>query len=311
MRAELTNELWAGTGRIVRTEIYGLTERELSEHPNFEQPAFLSTLARGALDELAVPSAAPTIDDYIQRAVRGGFPEVAYRQRSERAGGLWLASYLDDLVTRDAAALDTRKDPVKFRRYLQALALNTAGMPTDATLYQAAGVNAKTAAGYEQLLQNLYVHTQVPAWSSNRLNRLTKAARKYLIDPGLAAAAAQVRPADVLADAGLTGRYFDTFAAAQLRPEAALMYPRPTAYHLRVDGGRHEIDLVFDMGAGRVVALEFKAGATPGADDAKHLIWLRDQLGSDFLAGAVIHSGPGLFDLSDRIYAIPLCTLWS
>ncbi len=66
---------------------------------------------------------------------------------------LWLASYLDDLLTRDAAVLDAHKDPAKLRRYLHAMALNIAGMPTDATLYQAANVDAKTAAGYEQLLE--------------------------------------------------------------------------------------------------------------------------------------------------------------
>jgi predicted AAA+ superfamily ATPase len=188
VRAELTNELWAGTGRIVRTEIFGVTEREVSGRLNPDQPAFLTTLARGALDQLATPASPPDIDEYLRLAVRGGFPEIAYRQRSDRARGLWLASYLDDLITRDAAALDARKDPAKLRRYLHALALNVAGMPTDATLYQAANVDAKTAAGYEQLLENLYVLTHVPAWSSNRLSRLTKAAKRYLIDTGLAAA---------------------------------------------------------------------------------------------------------------------------
>ena len=59
------------------------------------------------------------------------------------------------------------------------------------------------------------------------------------------------------------------------------------------------------------MALEFKAGAAPRADDAKQLFWLRDQLGGDFLAGAVIHTGPGLFELGDRVYAVPLCAMWS
>lgn len=311
VRAELTNELWAGTGRIVRTEIFGITERELAGRLNPEQPAFLTTLARGALDQLAMPASPPDIDEYLLLAVRGGFPEIAYRQRSDRARGLWLASYLDDLVTRDVAALDAHKDPAKLRRYLRALAFNTAGMPTDATLYQAANVDAKTAAGYEQLLENLYVLTQVPAWSSNRLSRLTKAAKRYLIDTGLGATAANLTVTDILADPGLTGRFFDAFAATQLRPELALMYPQPAAHHLRVEGGRREVDLVFDLGAGRMVALEFKAGAAPGTNDAKHLFWLREQLGADFLAGAVIHTGPGLFELGDRVYAVPLCAMWS
>jgi len=80
-----------------------------------------------------------------------------------------------------------------------------------------------------------------------------------------------------------------------------MMYPRPGAYHLRTEAGRHEVDLLFDMSGGRVVALEFKAGAAPGVGDAKHLIWLRDRLGADFLAGAVIHSGPAVFELAERV----------
>jgi predicted AAA+ superfamily ATPase len=123
--------------------------------------------------------------------MRSGFPELAYRKRTEQSTGLWLTSYLDDLVTRDAALLDQRKDPAKLRRYLQVLSLNNAaGLPTDATLYTAASINAKTAAGYDQLLQNLQVLDKVPAWGTNRLTSLVKAPKRYLLDPALAAAAA-------------------------------------------------------------------------------------------------------------------------
>lgn len=116
---------------------------------------------------------------------------------------------------------------------------------------------------------------------------------------------------DVLADPTLTGRFFDAFAVAQLRPEIALRYPQPTPHHLRVEAGRKEIDLVLDMGAGRVIGLEFKAGAAPDAGDARHLFWLRDQLGADFIVGAVLHAGPSLYELGDRVHAIPLCAVWS
>ncbi len=78
-----------------------------------------------------------------------------------------------------------------------------------------------------------------------------------------------------------------------------------------MERGRREIDLVVDLGAGKVVALEFKAGAAPGTDDAKRLFWLRDQLGADFLARAVVHTGPGLFELGNRVHAVPLCAMWS
>lgn len=311
VRAELGNETWAGTGRIVRMSMYPLVERELRPGLDLGRPSFLARLATSGADELIVPPDTPTIDDYVAMALRGGFPEVAYRERSQRARTTWLTSYLDDLVTRDAAALDAAKDPVKLRRYVSVLALNNAGMPSDATLYRAADVNAKTAAGYDQLLRNLFVLDVVPAWASNRLSRLVKQGKRYMVDSGLAAAAAGLDAPTILGDGGLVGRCFDAFAAAQLRSEIALSQPRPALHHLRVEGGRREVDLVVELGAARVVGLELKAGSAPAEGDATHLFWLRDQLGKAFTAGVVIHSGPAVYQLGDRVYAVPLCAVWS
>ncbi|MHB8294653.1 MAG: ATP-binding protein [Acidimicrobiales bacterium] len=311
VRADLGNETWAGTGRVVRMGMYPLAERELRGVLDPERPSFLARLARTGADDLLVPPNPPNIDGYVALALRGGFPEVAYRVRTERARSTWLMSYLDDLVTRDAAALDSAKDPVKLRRYLTVLALNNAGVPSDVTLYQAADVNAKTAAGYDQLLRNLYVLDIVPAWASNRLSRLVKQGKRYLLDPGLAMAAAGLDVSTILSDGDLVGRCFDAFATAQLRPEIALSQPRPVLHHLRAEGGRREVDLVVELGAQRVIGLELKASSAPTKDDARHLSWLRQQLGRNFLAGVVIHSGPAVYELGERVYAVPLCALWS
>jgi len=310
VRAELGNEMWPATGRIVRMSMYPLVERELRGTLSVGKASFLERLIAGGIGDLRLPGEPLAIDEYVAMALRGGFPEVAYRERTEREQGLWLSSYLDDLVTRDAAIHDSAKDPAKLRRYVSALALNNAGIPSDASLYRAADVNAKTAAGYDQLLMNLYLLDVVPAWVSNRLSRLAKQGKRYMVDSGLAAAAAGVTAPAILEDSGLLGRYFDAFATAQLRPEIAVAHPRPALHHLRVEAGRREVDLVIEFGAGRLVGLEFKAGSAPGADDAKHLFWLRDQLGSDFAAGAVVHSGPGIYELGERVYAVPLCALW-
>ncbi len=41
------------------------------------------------------------------------------------------------------------------------------------------------------------------------------------------------------------------------------------------------------------------------------LVWLRDELGPQFAAGAVLHVGTRKYRLSDRIEAIPICALWA
>ena len=61
---------------------------------------------------------------------------------------------------------------------------------------------------------------------------------------------------------------------------------------------------------GRVLGIEFKAGAVVGDDDAKHLRGLRDELDDRFLAGAVLHTGPVMYPIGDRVFAIPLCAIW-
>ena len=64
---------------------------------------------------------------YIDLALRGGFPEPVLHLTGA-ARQAWLDTYVDQLVTRDAEALDGVRDPVLLRRYFEALCVNTAGI---------------------------------------------------------------------------------------------------------------------------------------------------------------------------------------
>ncbi|WP_322770413.1 DUF4143 domain-containing protein, partial [Frankia sp. Cr1] len=70
----------------------------------------------------------------------------------------------------------------------------------------------------------------------------------------------------MLRDGNLPGRLLDTFVAAQLRAESAVFTSWPRLYHLRQEQGRHEIDLLAELGADRVIAIEVKADAAPSAE---------------------------------------------
>lgn len=307
VRADLDVETWPGTGRLIRLDMGGLSEREIAG--SIDAPSPLATLAQGDPVALARPSAPPDLPAYIELALRGGFPDAALRL--EGAGReQWLASYLDQILTRDAIDI-SRRDPVLLARYFEVLALNSAGIVADKTIFEAAAVDRRTADAYERLLANLFILDVVPAWLTNRLSRLVKTPKRYVTDPSLIAAALRIDAGGVLRDGDLLGRVLDTFVASQLRPELAVSGLRPRLFHVREKNGRHEIDLLIELGGDRVIAFEVKASAAPSRSDASHLAWLRDRLGERFVAGVVLHTGPSVFALSERIAAAPIASLWT
>ena len=116
----------------------------------------------------------------------------------------------------------------------------------------------------------------------------------------------------VLSDGDLLGRFIDSFAMAQLRPELASMPMRSRAHHLRTREGRREIDLVVEIGDGRVVGIEFKANAAVARADARHTdagSATRSGIASSPARSSTL--GPMCSSLDRRILAIPLAAMWA
>jgi predicted AAA+ superfamily ATPase len=306
VRADIEATTWPGTGRVVRVALYGMTVAEQIGRPDVTP--LVDRLARA--DALEVPPDPPDLLGYVELALVGGFPE-AVLAGSDRARRRWIDGYVDQLITRDAAELEGGRDPARLRRYLEAFALNSAGVVQDRTLYQAAGIDRKTALAYERLLTNLLVVEAVPAWTSNRLKRLILSPKRYLVDPSLLGGILRVDARAVMRDGDLLGRILDTFVVSQIRAELSVAETRPRLYHLRTEQGRHEVDLVSEITGLDVVAIEVKADAAPDRWSARHLVWLRDRLGDRFIAGVVLHVGPRVYALDDRIVAAPIATLWA
>ena len=305
VRGDIDVQTWPGTGRVLRVEMYGLTEREIERRTataNWFQGVLRGDVARSSSNE--------RLADYVRRALRSGFPEPALTM-STTARTRWLSAYVDQLVTRDAEGVDGGRDPLRLRRYLTAYALNSAGIVDDTTIFAAAGVAKNTARAYERLLQNLLVVADVPSWTSNRLKRLSLAPKRFLVDPGLFVGVLGVDEAEVMSDGDLLGRVIETFVMTQIRAEVALMTPRPRLHHLRTAEGRHEIDIIIEIGARRLVAIEVKATSAPGPDDTRHLRWLKRELGDSVVAAVLLHAGPNSFEMDEGVMACPISSLWS
>ena len=306
VRSDVEGDLWPGTGRLTRIPMFGMTIREQLGLGSFVP--FFDRVAAG--EDLAPAVDTPDLRGYVDLLLRSGFPEPTLRL-AESPRRRWLDSYVEHLLTRDAEQVDRGRDPWRLRRYLEALALNTAGIVDDRTLFEAAGINRKTALAYERLLVNLAVVEAIPAWTSNRLKRLVLSPKRYVVEPALVGTVLGINVDFVIRNGDLLGRLLDTFVAAQLRAELASASSRPRLYHVRQQQGRFEVDLLAELGGGRLIGIEVKADAAPSADSARHLAALRDQYPETFVAGIVLHTGPRAYRLGDRLAAAPISTLWS
>jgi uncharacterized protein len=307
--AALDVDVWAGTGRAQTLTMYPMTVRE--QAGGVDGPTFFDRVTAGRALDASAPT--PDLVGYVDLALTSGFP-VAALLLSGRAHRAWLDSYLGDLLTRDVATLSTSRtrqtDSRRLRRYFNAYALNSAGHADHKSIYEAAGINRMTALAYDELLTRLFAVEEVDAWATNRLKRLRSSPKRYVVEPALIATALRLDTRGILSDGDLLGRVLDTFVAAQLRPELAGSESQPLLHHVRTQSARAEVDLVAELGGGRVIGIEVKADNGPGREAAKHLIWMREAIGERFVAGVVLHTGPRSYPLDHRIVAAPIASIW-
>ena len=307
VRAPLHSTSWPGTGRVITIDMHPLTvlEQRAVTLPHSE---FVSQVMDGRAPDLALPNDLPDLVGYIDLAVAGGYPPVLDVSSASRK--MWLDSYVDQIVLRDVPELGEVRDPSALRRLLHALIESTGTLTADTDLATAADMKVRTLRRQERMLEDLRIVMALPAWHTNRLTRLIKQRKRYAVDSGLVAAVLETDTRGVLFQGDLMGRLLETFVLAQLRPLIDTAERRVAAHHLRQQDGRREVDVILEAADGRVVGVEIKASAGPSTTDARHLAWLRDQLGDRFTAGVVLHTGKYLYPLCEGITAVPIAALW-
>ncbi len=121
VRSDLETKMWPGTGRLMRVQMYGLTQREIVGGSALAGPSMLDKIAMRSAAAFSLPDVRPDLRDYITLATRGGFP-AAFLGTPPGYIEMWVASYLDQLLTRDAHPIVANRDQQKLAAYFRALA---------------------------------------------------------------------------------------------------------------------------------------------------------------------------------------------
>ena len=287
-------ETYPLTGRALTLTMRPMTVRELKGEANRE--TLLGSLLNGKTPE---PTAGKPTTFQTEDLFRTGFPAASDLPDP----AMFLEAYAATVAQRSG---DEGRDATRFLRTLQVLATLSAQAVPDQRIWDAADINKATWKSYQDLMARTYMSADLPAFTSNRLKRLTEYPKRFLADTALALALSGLTPAGLDADPTTLGRYLESYAVAQLRTPVDLLGGR--LCHLRTDAAGREVDIIADFPGG-IVAIEVKAAARPEPIDAKHLRWLRDSIGERFLAGLVVHTGGDVRELDERIWAVPVTLL--
>jgi uncharacterized protein len=101
----------------------------------------------------------------------------------------------------------------------------------------------------------------------------------------------------------------ETFVAMELTRQITWSDQPASLYHFRTRDGV-EVDTVLETPDGRLAGVETKAAATVIASDFKGLRILRDQSDKAFVAGVVLYCGTQTLPFGDRLWAVPIASLW-
>jgi len=310
----------SGAGRIVSLSMRPLA---LSERGVGTPAVSLGKLLTGAREPIAADTTV-SLSDYVREIVDSGLPGI--RHLSGRARRAQLDGYLHRVVDRDFADQGLRvRNPQGLLRWMAAYAAATATTASFETIRDAAtsGQGDKpartTVQPYREILERLWILDPVPAWlpSRNHLNRLSQPPKHHLADPAFAVRLlgldqeALLRGAEsgppVPRDGTLLGHLFESLLTLSVKTFAQAA--EAEVRHLRLKGGRREIDLIIERPDQRVVAIEVKLSSAIDQHDVKNLLWLREKIGDDLLDAVVVNTGSKAYRRKDGIAVVPAALL--
>lgn len=271
------------------------------------------------VDRLFEPSAWPGDSDPLSRTelvrilLRGGYPEVVTEELTGRQRRDWFEAYVHDVVSREALRpLTEVRLEAELRRLLRLLAARTGHELIVSGVASDAEIGRDTASNYVTLLEALHLVTLVPAWSTSITTRAKRRPKVTLVDTGLAADLCGLgeQAFAPTADGVSAGALFDTFVTTEVMKQATWSDRSVDLSYFRDRDGA-EVDLIVeDRRTGELAGIEIKLTSTPTARHARHLAMLRDKLGSRFTTGLVVHAGARALPLGERLWAVPVSTLW-
>lgn len=290
-------------GRIERVPLRPFTQAEIERKP---VPGWLDALWEGKRPP-HVQAEREGRAAHAGRIATGGFPAVL--ARPERRRGAWFGDYIEALSARDVPDIVDIRRPDLLPALLTHLAAGSGSLVPLRPIAQALAADEKTVRAYVRLLELLHLLVSVPAWTPGYASRAVRKPRLFIEDVGLMTHLLNADATRIANDDVLSGRAYESFVAMELARLLPHTEIAPAMRHWRGAHGE-EVDIVLENRAGKLVAIEIKAGATVRQGSLRGLNKLRALAGDRWVAGLVLCTARQTTPLGRQLWAVPIEALW-
>lgn len=288
-------------GRMGLLRLHPLAQAEVSRR----SPRLIDSLFERRLRVRRVHRLGKTL---ATRVAAGGFPAALARKQAPRRAA-WYRDYIETIVQRDVRDMTRIASLDILPRLLALAAGQSARLINVSDLAGPFQVSRPTIRDYVTVLQRVFLIDELQPWHRNRLSRLVKTPKLHVADTGLASALLGLDADALWADKATFGQLLETFVYQELRRLASGESQEVRFHHYR-DRDGYEVDIVLERGAGDIVGVEVKAGATVTAADFRGLRKLQEAAGDRFMAGVVMYDGETSARFGEGLFAMPTSALW-
>ena len=219
------------------------------------------------------------LEDLFFIMARGGWPRVMI-VKSDLAKLEIAKDYFWQICHKDTALIDsTSRNPEWIRTILLSYAHSAATLAKRKKIYADVRANydvsEKTIATYIDALEQLFVITDIDAWSPQiRSKTAIRSSKKHIfVDPSIAMAALGIGPEYFYSDLDLFGHIFENLVFCDLLVYAEAHDAK--VFHYSDDFGL-EIDAVYQLSDGRYALIEIKSGENAIPQAEKNLLKFKE-----------------------------------
>ncbi|MBX3487055.1 MAG: ATP-binding protein [Candidatus Paracaedibacteraceae bacterium] len=291
-------------GRVTNIRLRPLSLGEIHGTP----PDFIDRAFEGQF-KTTIPQKSYNKDDYLRLAFIGGYPE-AHALPAEQAPK-WHQDYIKALIERDLKDIVNIRRKDSMYKLLQVLAAWSSKEINIQSIGSTLSIERPTIESYVNALETLYLIDRVKAWASTDYEGTRRKDKLLFSDTGLMTSILRWTLDQVQLDGERNGKLIETFVYQQLISIIEAHDNKYTLYHYR-DAAKHEIDFLIENADGDLLGIEIKAGSSVQRSHFKNLEWFKTTVAKNKrFQGIVLYTGQDVLSFGDRMWAVPISSLWA